>query len=41
MIDELLKARNETLLDLSEDLSDAEFIIAEKAIDLFLDKMGV
>lgn len=37
--DPLLKARKETLLDLSEDLSDEEYVIAEKAVDVFLDKL--
>jgi len=37
--DPLLHARKEALLDLSEDLTDEEFAIAEKAIEILLDKI--
>lgn len=37
--DPLLRARKESLADLIEDLTDKEYIIAEKAIDLFFDKI--
>ena len=37
--DPLLKVRSEVLADLSEDLTDAQYVIAEKAIDVFLDRL--
>lgn len=37
--DPFLHARRDALDDLSEDLNEAEYIIAEKAIDVLLDKI--
>ena len=39
MYDPLLRARREALADLAEDLSIDEYDIAEKAIDIYLDKI--
>ena len=36
-----LKARAEALMELSEQLTDEEYDIAEKAIDLYMDIIGV
>jgi len=38
---EYLKARAEALMELSEQLTDEEYDIAEKAIDLYMDIIGV
>ena len=35
--DPLLKARKIALMDLSEDMTDEEYVIAERGIDKFLD----
>jgi hypothetical protein len=37
--DPLLRARKEALADLAEDLTDAQYALAEKVIDVLLDKI--
>lgn len=39
MYEQLLRIRKEVLFDLSEDLTDAEYVIAERAIDGFIDRI--
>lgn len=39
MYDPLLRARREALADLAEDLTPDEYDIAEKAVDIYLDKI--